>query len=425
MSIALTILALLFARLAWQNLKLATLILIGTLPVYLLRLEIAGVPSTVLEIFIWILVFAWILHGLKDHAWKFTHFRASIVSKSPFRSLRLPITLLLIAAIISTFTAPDLFSALGILKAYYIEPLLVFVLVVSLFERKDLPKLFTSLGLSALALSLFALLQKVTGLGIPVPWDTTRRVTSFFPYPNALGLFLAPILAASPLLLARARRDKNRCQKILWGLVLFFGIGATVFSQTHAAWLAIPVATFLSTLIPSSKRARRLSLSLTAIVAILFFAFLTPTIDLTNSTSVATRLSQWQETSTYLVDNHWLLGAGLSGYPIAIEPYHQDLQFEIFQYPHNIFLNFWVELGLLGLVAFVWLGFRVGKLIKKYKNDLFVLASSAALIEILIHGLVDVPYLKNDLAVLTWVLFAVIVVASKTPRSNARQEPSK
>lgn len=418
MTLVLLILTLLFARLAWQNLKLGTLVLVGILPVYLLRLEIAGIPSTILEIFIWILVFAWILRGLKDHAWKFTNFRASLVRKSPFRSLRFPITLLLIAALVSTFTAPDLFSALGILKAYYIEPLLVFMLVVSLFDRKDLPSLFTSLGLSVLVLSLFAFFQKITGFGIPIPWDTARRVTSIFPYPNALGLFLAPTLAAAPFLLAKARRDDNVKQKTLWSLVLLFGVGAIVFSQTHAAWLAIPVATFLATLIPSSKKARRLSLSLTAIVAVLFFALLTPSIDFSNSTSVATRLSQWQETSNYLIDNHWLLGAGLSGYPSAIELYHQDLQFEIFQYPHNIFLNFWVELGLLGLIAFIWLGLNLGKLIKQHKNNIFVLATSAALMEILLHGLVDVPYLKNDLAVLTWILVSVLTIISKPPKKT-------
>jgi O-antigen ligase len=114
----------------------------------------------------------------------------------------------------------------------------------------------------------------------------------------------------------------------------------------------------------------------------------------------------WGETWQMLKD-HWFLGAGLTGYQTALVPYHQAKYLEIFLYPHNFVLNFWVELGLLGLLTFLYiigkffyLGFKIqdSRFKKLLANTLI-----AVMVVILVHGLVDVPYFKNDLAVMWWV----------------------
>ncbi|HEX9503907.1 MAG TPA: hypothetical protein VF974_06345, partial [Patescibacteria group bacterium] len=81
---------------------------------------------------------------------------------------------------------------------------------------------------------------------------------------------------------------------------------------------------------------------------------------------------------------------------------------EILNYPHNIFLNFWLELGILGLISFAWIIFLAYKQYKKSQgqNPLAVAAGVYILI-MLIHGLVDAPYFKNDLALLFWFMIAI------------------
>ena len=82
---------------------------------------------------------------------------------------------------------------------------------------------------------------------------------------------------------------------------------------------------------------------------------------------------------------------------------------EVFQYPHNILLNIWSETGLLGLIAFsciliTWVRRGSGP----RTTDLILPILTA----LLVHGLVDVPYFKNDLAVAFW-LFVLITTSLK------------
>jgi hypothetical protein len=67
-------------------------------------------------------------------------------------------------------------------------------------EGKNFLKNMTCFGFSfclPLVLVLYAVVQKFTGWGIATPvWtnESTRRVTAFFSSPNAVGLYLAPVL---------------------------------------------------------------------------------------------------------------------------------------------------------------------------------------------------------------------------------------
>ncbi len=190
------------------------------------------------------------------------------------------------------------------------------------------------------------------------------------------------------------------------------------------------------------------------------------------------RRQQWHESWQMLKDGRLITGAGLANFQVAVAPFHQEGIFvknddpnwlanirssaeyrkqvwqplEIYLYPHNIILNFWSELGLAGMLLFVWIilkYFHMG--IKNFQlhkeNTSFVIAGSdpqsrnlnneetwipgqarndrkrrsfmmadnylvlgllGAIIVIVIHGLVDVPYFKNDLAVMFWLLLAMM-----------------
>jgi O-antigen ligase len=153
---------------------------------------------------------------------------------------------------------------------------------------------------------------------------------------------------------------------------------------------------------------------------------------------------QWKETFKMLRGERFFTGAGLNGYQAAIAPYHQEGIFfnrdhlenfdarayasaeirakywqpvEIYLYPHNILLNFWSELGLAGALLFIWiilkylytgLALSVSYGRERRTEKYLTLGLMTAMIAIIVHGLVDAPYFKNDLAAMFWILVALL-----------------
>lgn len=434
----------LFAFVAWRDLKAGVLFLAAALPSYLLRFEVAGVPSTLLELLFGIL-FVVFLHrrgrvALADLTHALSFGRRGV---APY----LPFILIFLAAAIGTAVSPVSLSALGLLKAYVVEPMLLFLVVRDLFsDEADRARLLRAVALGGAFAALVAIAQYALNAGIPVPWDLERRVTGPFPYPNALGLYLAPIItiAGVYLLSVIARRPKAdeaissslgstgllRSLRSLamtgnvgfWSVVFLLCSVAVFLSKTEAAWASVPFVLLVAARRLNLRAHRGLTSAcvVAATVAILAVTLVPairgPVVEkLTlQDASGQVRVAQWQETAAFLRDDHWLLGAGLAGYPTAIEPYHVHPEYEIFQDPHNVILNIWVELGLLGLVATCLVVIGVWHAEKK---DWVAAAASLALLQMVIHGLVDVPFFKNDLAMMTFLLLA-LVAAEVKPRQG-------
>ena len=131
--------------------------------------------------------------------------------------------------------------------------------------------------------------------------------------------------------------------------------------------------------------------------------------------SLRVRISIWGET-WQMLKNNWFWGSGLAGYQAKMLPYHRASYLEIFLYPHDIFFNFWAELGILGLLNFLGLTLLFFKQIFRklkagdQKQQAYLFGGLLAMLILLFHGLVDVPYFKNDLAVLWWLIFGMISV---------------
>jgi len=426
-----------------MNLALGFLIL--ALPTYLFRFQVLGIPMTLLELMIGIIIVVFFVKRAQVSFTKKQPFDAStssaqaklrvtqtvkgLVGGLTFSNYKWLMVAIFFVATLAIVFSSDKLAALGIWKAYFVEPMLLFIVIINTVKTKeDFKLLINFLGLSALLISSVAIYQKFSGQFIPNEiWaaEETRRVTSLFGYPNAVGLFLAPVvvLFAGRLVTRKLKfaRPLDWCglKSAMFELVVV-GSGAMAiwFARSEGAVVAVLIGLlFLGLLI---KRLRIITLSL-MVVGVLLFAFVPSVQDLVITKATLSdfsgniRVIIWQESLQMLSDNP-LWGAGLSGFQNVIADYHHSAHiFEIYLYPHNIVLNFWSELGILGLVFFIFLIFKFfyNYIKVKKENGEFYLVLMAVMVAILVHGIVDVPYFKNDLSVLWWVFFAISAILIK------------
>lgn len=402
--------SIIFAIIAQRDLKLAIYLLLFALPTYLVRFDIGSIPLTLLEVLVVIVIWRWLVSKVAA-GFSLRSAQTEVCGYLRTMPFTLPIALLLLAATIGVIVSPDKLSALGVWKAYFVEPILLFFVIRSTFKNKtDIKHALTALGCSALVVSVFGIIQRLTGLGIPAPWDIEGRIVSVFDFPNAVGLFLGPIVTMAVVLIATQKR------RTFWTITAILSLIAIVLAQTEAAYVAIPVSLLLVSFLRPRLRRLTIPLAVVGFIAVMMIPTAHQKLTLHDYSGEVRRV-QWSETIAMLKDRP-LFGAGLSGYPIIFAPYHQADWIEVFQYPHNIILNIWSELGLLGLIAFILLSYRIVRL--SNHQQLVSIAILAALIEMSIHGLVDVPYFKNDLAIMTWALVALLTLLP-TVNDNTRQ----
>jgi O-antigen ligase len=139
--------------------------------------------------------------------------------------------------------------------------------------------------------------------------------------------------------------------------------------------------------------------------------------------SLTTRLQIW-EISIAVLKQHPVLGVGLGNFQApyrvqAYKMYQPPLEWEVVK-AHNLYLNLWLEVGLLGLLTFFGMLLVYAKEIKKllqskstYELWWLVGGTLGALISILTHGLLDTPFFKNDLSILFLFVFCLPFILSK------------
>ena len=158
----LLVIAGLVAYLAYRKPLYAVATTIILLPTYLFRSQIWFVPITFLELLIWLTFFGWILSLIASGP----GLRA-LGSKLKAQGWQGPILLILLASSIGVLIAPDLRAAAGLWKAYFIEPILFFIVLINVLKtEKDKKIILWALGISSLTISLLAIYQKFTAFGI-------------------------------------------------------------------------------------------------------------------------------------------------------------------------------------------------------------------------------------------------------------------
>jgi O-antigen ligase len=319
-----------------------------------------------------------------------------------------------------------------------------------------------SLILSGDTVALLGLLQ----------FNHQTRIQSVYDVPNSLALFLVPLfIICIWLSFARYRR----LFYIPSALIMAAAVIATQSASGLAAALIVLVVGLLifppinssAAIIRWTASRRWLAVFLLIFISVGYLLFtgrisyLTlPLLKPDSHNSLSIRRQLWS-ISLDLIKDHPVLGVGLGTFEPAYQAkLHQrffifancpssnkqcpsPIPEFVYRDPHNWPLSLWLNTGLLGLISFILINVYVLIHVRRSllpltvqntqsssasvadeqtSNTYLIQALTLALLSILIFGLADTIYWKNDLSVLYWLILAGLFAQTHAlPQASLQQ----
>lgn len=387
--------------------------ILATIPAFLLRAQIWFVPTTWLELAIYTVAIISLIKHIRRKTlvphWYYTLHALQLYV--------IPIALLCIALLLSIIVSKTRAESFGIVKAWFFDPIVFGILFIdSVQTRLTMKKCLFALSLSAVPITLHGIAEYILGINMTIP----GRLDSFFSSPNYAAMYLVPLVVFFAGYMAQEYRDQTRenwlsiCYKVFW---FSTAITAIALTKSFGGWFGLVGGIIALILFQMRINARKICIGIASFALITtagFFAY-QKSFSHYNAffhiNSLDARKELWTNTLT-LGTTHPFFGIGLGNFQQSYTDFISSLPREkqptelIVLRPHNVFLDFWLETGLIGLTAFSWI------LVIFFKNTLKTVASrhtslapnAAAMLALLLHGILDTPYFKNDLALLFWFM---------------------
>lgn len=323
--------------------------------------------------------------------------------------------LFLFAIVLSAFLNPYETSTFGRLKSFYVIPLLLTLLVfIRVRTKREWRWIMQNWLWGVMAAALAALIAGLEGLFL---YD--GRLAGPYQSANYLALLVAPGVLLSVFFMVTARMERER---VVGAIGLLLCLGTLILTRSYAAWLAVSFAVLISgALIFVKKRNFRSLFFILLIPVAISLSFLSfeqgsekweQLVSFDERSSFASRIMIWR-TGLDIAHEHLFFGIGTARFQAVYleyqERYAPYLEWAV-PTPHNLTLHFLLEGGIFALVG--WIGALVATLFsfldwwQKSRQDNSAvsepLLSTSLILFYLIYGLVDTPYMKNDLALAVW-----------------------
>jgi O-antigen ligase len=329
------------------------------------------------------------------------------------------VLLLLLAALVAGAAAGDLRAALFELRVVFVLPALYYLLLrAARFENGEEWRVVDGLVLGGTGVAAVGLVQLVLGRNLVTAEGGLLRVQSVYFSPNNVGLYLGRVW---PFLLAIALRGQRGHRRLLYGLALVPVTLALVASFSKGALLLAVPAALVAMAWRAGGRYRWAAPALVvggvlALIPLLRIPRFASLLDLEQGSSFF-RLELWRSSATLLRERPWF-GAGPGNFPGAFRTRYvlpsawQEFNLE---HPHNVFVDHWTRMGLLGPVAGIVAQVAFWRAVRgRSATDALALGLVGSGAALLAHGLVDNTLFFPDLA-LTFSLS----LALAQPRQHA------
>lgn len=392
-------------------------------PLYLARFTVLTIPTNLHEILVILCI---ILFFSNRDRYPFL----DIFKKN--KLLYVGTFLLLLGLILSVIINGINVHSLGIVKSWFIIPILFALILPSIFkDQKNISVILLALFFSISAVSIISLLAFAGGIKT---YD--GRLEGIYNSPNYLAMFLAPgVFIWFFIRYAKDTVSKSRIHSFFLRIGFASILIALYLTYSYAAWVSI----FIS-LLPIARLKKVLARKIALAIGMIFLCFvifqsdtqkLKSLIKMDHRSSFESRVMIWKSSGKMLAD-HPLFGIGSGNFQQKYLEYQKFfspyLEWAV-PHPHNLILSFWLFSGSLGLIGFILILFEIFKniILNKKKDDatsLFFAVVLSYFSYVVIHGIFDTTYWKNDLSFIFW-LFAFLAISRsiELPERNSI-EPS-
>lgn len=326
-------------------------------------------------------------------------YKGSVFKNIP---VKYPLLLFCLSLIISLAFSKNILKSLG--ETYKYATGILLFLTVSSLPNENKRRAIDTIIIAGVIISLTAVYQYCFGFKnllnylaktnnpgtFTMDYILQRRV--FFPFvtPDILAGYLSMVI---PLTLGNKKRS--------W-FIIPLSI-SLLLTKSIGAFLSI----FLGMLIyfyGQGKFKKREFIFLAGLLIIIGLVFITRASakkeHLQPAFSAAMRLNYWRG-SGQIIKSHPIVGAGLGNFNLKSS-----------RYAHNSYLQIWAEMGILGLLSFLWLIANILKSglqnikINPYKNEIIGLTTAAAVF--LIHNSIDFSFFLPEAAIIWWAIIGCL-----------------
>lgn len=238
----------------------------------------------------------------------------------------------------------------------------------------------------------------------------------FTPHVNGVAAFVEGALFINLALVWQARGR----QKLVWSITLANIVFALLVSQSRGAWFAVALAMGVGVVSSLPAPKLRAVIGLTGVLLLIIASG----VFLLWSDVARSRINLYVD-SLYLFSAYPFTGIGLGDtFAMVYSKYHLLINVPFLSYTHNLFLTIGLSLGILGLLALLWLVLAFFQFVIQVEkagppNHLLFRAAWLGVTAQLGHGFTDATRFSNSLWAMP-MLFALLALAVVAGQHNSR-----
>jgi O-antigen ligase len=327
--------------------------------------------------------------------------------------------------VLSTITSITPMASIKTMAFYITALVLVVLLTNSITSRKSLNYVLIALYIAVLLTSIYGVYQGIVGVEVDLALTDVElnqgmpgRIYSTLENANNYAEYLILMV---PFCVAYIFNLKSRYKQVLFGCTLILPVIALAITYSRAGYVAFAIAVFV---FMAFKNWRLVPVALVAgVMAIPFLpqSIMNRIMTITNfrDSSIAYRFYIWEGAMDLLKD-YWTTGIGIGPEPFArISPNYMSSYVTKAAHSHTLFLEVWVEMGVVAIVSFIWHLIRIVKKAIKvvYTGDRYhgniLIAGISALAGISFMGLVEYVWFYPRIMLAFWLVLGLMMTSLK------------